>query len=620
MSHKNCYGKILAWGTVMAVAALLSPLATRAQTTATDSTAQETVPFQIPASQPVKTTLVKIVVTNKSTDRLLGDVSIKIKDIGNATTPDPPPQDGYLMQAVPEGEHEFIISRAGYETMDEMYTIEGGKEFQKIEIEMTPLAGTPVVTESTGLSNYNQLASQYLGTLGNWSNYANPNYNAYNQSVLSPFQTSGNYGQPGSSQYVQGQNAYSNYYPQQTGLGTIGQYGQYYSPTADSARTVPTTIYVSGAWGGWSSGADFSSVSVAITDSQTGQAVYNQSFTFGGIANTTSGSGFTCLRAGAPYNITVSRGNTLLTSQNFITSTTGEAASISIDTNSGQISAGVGSLGTLSTTTGNSLRCPDRYYQAATTGGPTGFTDTQFDINNSNYQLKLSSSDNRYYLINLQNQFDYRPVSFVDRGDGGGGLAFFSADTQFRQGYVYSGQTQSGWYVSLYHRGSSGEPQFVGQFSHVNFSPEQYASAIAKQVQNNFAGSIQSVTQSATLTTDQSAASVPAKISLQWTGQNTGETVTVVIREQSSASISYEKTSNSSGALGSTCLKPQTSYTLTFTSSRLPMSGNGLNFTTPSQGQMTNISLTFTESANSGNANMEASPATNDNSVTCPPS
>ena len=614
-------------GATVVALALLIPFVALADTTATatPTTAQGETSLQIPTSQAVKTTLTKIIVTNKNTSRLLGDVSIKIKDIGQATTPDPPPQDGYLMQAVPEGEHEFIISRAGYETIDTTYTIEGGKEFQKIEIAMTPLAGTPVVAESTGTSSYNQFANQYLGTLGNWSNYTNPGYNPYTPSVYNPYQTYNNYGQLGNSQYVQGQNAYQPYYPQQTGLGATGQYGQYYSPTADSARVVPTTIYVSGAWGGWTSGADFSAVTVAIADSQTSQTVYNQSFTFGGIANSTSGTGFTCLKAGAAYNVTVYRGNSLITSQNFITSTTGEAATININTSSGQIGSGAagalgGSIGAFSAAGGNPLRCPDPYYQTSAIGGPTSITDNQFDINNSNYQLRLSSADNRYYVVNLQNQFDYRPASFVDRGDGGGGLAFFSADTQFRQGYVYSGQTQSGWYVTLYRRGSSGEPQLIGKFSRVNFSPEQYASAIGKQVQNSFAGFTPSTAQSATLTASQSVLSVPVKVSLQWTGGSTGETVTAVIREQNGTSNSFEKTSASAGVLGSVCLKPQTAYVLTFSSSRLPMSGNGLNFTTPSQGQMINLSLTFTESANTGNVNLSGSPTANDNSVVCPPS
>lgn len=130
------------------------------------------------------TTTLVITVKSSQSNRFLGDVQIKI---GSKTfkVSDPPLRDGLQITGIPVGKIEVVAERKFYSRWDQSVTL-SKKQYNEIEIKLSPLADVPKVDQS--LTNTN-MRNSYLPT-NSW-------YGGSSSSVLNPLLNLGNFGNLG---------------------------------------------------------------------------------------------------------------------------------------------------------------------------------------------------------------------------------------------------------------------------------------------------------------------------------------------------------------------------------------------------------------------------------------
>lgn len=452
-----------------------------AQTSSNEKAAGPPGALQAPvaATNARKAVALIVTTTNKKTGRVLGDVSLNFTDLTAQTTdqttsqsgsykiPDPPTPEGLIISSILSGQYEIIGRRTGYEIYDAKVSIPADKQYYQVKIELTPLAGTPKpdenLTQQPWVNNnvYNPV-------------FQNPNYQGY----------------PGyPTNYPNNSNYPSTNYP----------YSNTYYQTANQSYTVPLQIMV------LTQLSDYqlpTAPQIQIVDPTNNNQIVLTSPQFQTLSGTTltGGTGslnqYGCLEPYHQYIIYVAYSGTLgigasQKNQPFQTGPQGQLVQITIDSrylsSYSPINISLSSVGQQLP-----ISCPN--FSATNTNypGSTVWTDPNVNPSNfNNYIVFHSPTDGKYYLINKQSQFDARLITFVDRGDGLGGLAFISAQsgTYGNSSYPYAGTGNSNWYVTIYTRDNSGNLNLPLQsLSAVKFSPQDYANTVHGQVTNGFAG------------------------------------------------------------------------------------------------------------------------------------
>jgi hypothetical protein len=430
-----------------------------------------------------------VTISNKKTGRALGDVSLNFTDLTTQTTnqttsqnssykiPDPPTPEGYTISSILSGQYEVIAKRTGYEISDEKITISADKQYYQLKIELTPLVGTP------------QPDQQNYAYLENNSVY-NPSYN---------YPYSSNYPYSNQNPNYQGYPSYPNNYPSNLNYpSTNYPYSNTYYQTANQGYTVPLQIMVLTQLSNYQLPT---APQVQIIDPTNNNQIILTSSQFQTSSGTTltGGTGafnqFGCLEPYHQYIVYVAYSGTLgigtsQKNQPFQTGPQGQPVQITIDS---RYLSNYSPINISLSSTGQQLpiTCPNFATTNTNYPGSTVWTDPNINLSNfNNYTVFHSPTDGKYYLINRQNQFDMRPITFVDKGDGLGGLAFIPAQsgTYGNNIYSYAG-TGSSWYVTIYTRDNSGNLNLpIQSFSAVKFSPQDYANAVHSQVTNSFAG------------------------------------------------------------------------------------------------------------------------------------
>ena len=487
----------------------------------------ETAPKALPADPTARKVNLIITVTSSGNNRFLGGVSIKIDGISMGETPDPPPPRGYIIPEVPSGKHEIIAERAlgnGYKMYDENITIPDSKSNYDLSIKLAPAAGTYAVKDSDirrsnqasqytatpqqlyrgmypGQAAYNQGNPQYLaGTNGSsainpLTNYLGTNYPAY-------FDPRNQYGISNTPSYLGNQQGYSGLYNQQQGLGynlpNNIQYGnpayQYQSPstyylTSNQANTVPFKLTIDTSK--VPAISDVGTAEIKIYDAQNA-GLYNLQSAVPYLTSSDYGTLFNrygCLSPNRSYilsiSITQSDGTQLQPIQKgFISPNTGDVVEIYVDWGaflSGNTNAVASRNLQLSGNTDPNFaafRCPYSYYQSQNLNGPGVFSDPILDLQNmGNYQVSRDYRNGNYYLANTDNYWDSRGMTFVDRGDGLGGLAFFTASSNGYFGLSFGSGGDLNFYVGLYNRDkTNGSLSFNNnRFYQTKVSPTAYS-------------------------------------------------------------------------------------------------------------------------------------------------
>jgi len=452
--------------------------------------AGEPSPLKVPAvgvNEKRREVSLIVIATNKKTGRFLGDVSLSFTDLTTQTTdqaasqnnsyktPDPPTPDGYIISPILSGQYELIAKRTGYEISDEKITIPADKQYYQLKIELTPLVGTPQPDEQ----NYN-----YLGNNNTVYNpvYNNPNYQNYPLNYLNNYPNNLNnnpINYPYSNTYYQTAN--QNYtVPLQ--ITVLTQLSDYQTPATPQIQIIDPN----------------NNNNQIILSSPQFQTLNGTTFTGG----TGSSNQFGCLEPYHQYIVYVISNNfgmgTSPQNRPFQTGPQGQPIQITIDI---RYLSNYPSINISFPTINQQLPfiCPNfgnpninyNNYNGINYNGPSIWTDPNINLNNfNNYTVFHSPVDGKYYLINRQNQFDVRPITFVDRGDGLGGLAFIPAQSGAYQNniYPYIGSGNR-WYVTIYTRSNNSDNLnlSIQYLSAVKFSPQDYANAVHSQVINSFA-------------------------------------------------------------------------------------------------------------------------------------
>jgi len=480
--------KILVIGSFILICAFL-PLTAKA-----DTTAQTQDSVSLPISSGAKTNL-QVVVTNDN--RLLGDVQFTIDNV-QFKTPDPPPVAGYTVKNFTSGSHHLVAQRRGYEVIDKQITVESGVTYQKLSVNLVPLLGTPVIN----VSNVQALINSY-----NSLNSNNSVINAYNTNGLTGTNQTGVLNNSG----LIGTNTQNSFPYSQINYNNFNQTYQ-----------VPIKITVVGT-GVNPNGSELTQVQIVDQTSNNVELsnIFTETNAFS--ATTPNLYRYGCLQAGRQYTLVVKSLSSTSVAPSYFTFVTNQQgtyvdAKISIAAFYNQTNVpgttnnlvGINSLST-SSLTGN-VQCPSAQNGLTNnTLGNTGLINNQVNnglntgiqtsgaysgpqvwsggqINLSGYQVVLAPLNGNYYLVNSSSQLDTRQITFIDRGDGKGGLAFIPAQSAL-QGNNMSAGTTYNWYVSTYTRDTTSGSVQLGSstLSPSTISPDQYASALNKQIVSNFA-------------------------------------------------------------------------------------------------------------------------------------
>ena len=459
---------------------------------------------------------------------------------GPITVPDPPPPGGFKIEKVKANQYEIIAERKGYKIYDEVVSISSEKTYSELSIKMTPIVGTPTVNENDLTSYQNNLnnyfASRY-GTNTNQFPYTNNNpysttnngsvYNPYNNYPQGTYNTGGitynpntgtytNTGtyNPNAGTYNPNTGTYNpntgTYNNTQYGTGPYGNgqfpYQQTYNTYANEQFIIPLVININ-----QSSSYSVNQLTVEINDlgyaGNTSNPSYNtlnnritltpqntSSYTANPFSQVQTLYG--CLQPNRNYQIIVRQGinfSNIQTStaepvaSNFTAPGAAYAERINVTppgsyANVVQIAAEVipqSNLGVFP------IRCPNTSYAYTGTNGPTTFADSQIYFSNlSNYIIQRMPGTGGYYLVSKTNQSDFRQLSFVDRGDGLGGLVFFPAT---QTAYNQQPPTNSQWYFTGYTRTSNDDIRFLPEvFTKTPMTPSDYARIMNKTVTSMF--------------------------------------------------------------------------------------------------------------------------------------
>lgn len=97
-----------------------------------------------------------------------------------------------------------------------------------------------------------------------------------------------------------------------------------------------------------------------------------------------------------------------------------------------------------------------------------------------NYSVKQHPSSGELYLVNMDDLDDARKITFVDRGDGLGGLAFIPAGTTLNSSFDLS--SESKWLVTIYQVKNGALDLKKEYFYSTNLTPEEYARAVNSKI------------------------------------------------------------------------------------------------------------------------------------------
>lgn len=112
----------------------------------------------------------------------------------------------------------------------------------------------------------------------------------------------------------------------------------------------------------------------------------------------------------------------------------------------------------------------------------SSLTSNQTYFDSSAYRIQTTTNGS-VYLVSRTNQLDNRQLSFVDRGDGGGGVVFFQSDPYSN----YSSSLTGSWFITLYTRSESGQIEFSPSiFTKTPITPKEYASRTSQQIIDQF--------------------------------------------------------------------------------------------------------------------------------------
>jgi len=473
-----------------------------------------------------------ISVVSDANNRFLGDVKISFQRYPQTSEytpdlvqnpvriPDPPTPGGFKIENVKIRQYELIAERKGYKIYNEVLNVSSDKRFAEITIKMTPIVGTPTVTESdlAGYSNStgNYLASHYSSNPNQYPYSTNNPYNPINNGgIYNPYN---NYPNNGQNQYYQAGDQYGGQYGQndypysQNGVGPYGNgqypYQQGYNVNANESFIVPVVVNIN-----QSSSYNINELNVEIVDlgyaGNTNSPYYStmsDKITLtpqtGSSANSLNGSFYQlqslhgCLQANRTYQVTVTQGYNYSTYQvstaqpsamKFISPSINEAVRINVYPPSGY--AGIVQIRTENIPQGAlvnfPIRCPNAGYNQTGTNGPTTFSDPQIYFNNlSNYIIQRMPQNGWYYLTNKNNPQDFRHLKFVDRGDGKGGLVFFSS---VQTPYNQDPPSNTQWYFTGYTRNSNDDIKFLPEvFTKTPMTPDQYHKIVNQEVRDTF--------------------------------------------------------------------------------------------------------------------------------------
>lgn len=442
-----------------------------------------------------------VYVVNKSNQRFLGDVKLTFSRYPSSSqivpdsivqkpykTTDPPSSSGYKISSVPARQYELVAERKGYKIYDETVDLSSDKKTKEITVEMAPLDGTPEVDESSTSSYLSSLKSTLSSLWGTTSSQLPYSTNSYlytsnNGATYNPYSNYPNQYSYNTSQYTNGQ---------YTGQNTYNLY-------ANTSYTTPLLINLS-----QSANLSSENLSVNVLDLSVSSGNYstynvlNNQVTLQRVASNAytassqAQSLYGCLQPGRSYSISITSSNAFQAySRTFTSPTDGQGLIINAASlgngNFNLTASGVAS-------TALQYQCPSTNYQYNNIGNTSGtlggngtytFADSQIDFSNlSNYTVQRTPQNGWYYLVNKNNALDNRLLYFVDRGDGKGGLVFFSA-TQTAVGQ--EPPSSGSWYFTGYTRSDNDNISFTpNSFSKTSMSPSAYANIVNKTVAKYF--------------------------------------------------------------------------------------------------------------------------------------
>lgn len=490
-------------------------------------------------------------VTSEKNNRFLGDVKITLERYPQTsqytpdlvqnpiTIPEPPTPGGYKVENVKVRQYEIIAERKGYKVYNQVLDLQSQTRYTELNIKMTPLVGTPEVNESD-LTSYqnsfgNYLASQY-GTNSNQYPYSNNNpYSTTNNGgVYNPYTNYPNYSQTsytntGTNTNNGGLPGYNNQY----GAGTYGNgqypYQQTYNTYVNEQFVVPLVVNIN-----QSGGYNANELTVEVYDLGYTSSSYNPNYTTLSNKitltpqNTTNSSNqgiistgqfystqtlYGCLQPNRNYQVVVRQGYNFSTyqastaqptSRNFTSPGATDSVRINVYPPSGY--TGIIQISTETVSQNNlygfPMKCPSSNYSttATTNNGPTVFGDSQIYFNNlSNYMIQRMPQNGFYYLVNKSNASDFRQLYFVDRGDGQGGLVFFSAT---QTAYNQEPPSDSQWYFTGYTRSNNDDIRFNPEvFTKSPMTPSIYSRLVKQEISKFFGQSSATATPTATVQT-----------------------------------------------------------------------------------------------------------------------
>jgi hypothetical protein len=403
---------------------------------------------------------------------MLGGAVIYIDKVQSKVS-DPPATAGTVIKDVVATEHEIIIERKGYEVYDANVTVKADMEYQKITIGLTPLQGTPTITESD-LKDY--LDSSSYST----SNYpTNQVLNPYTRSQFDP-----TYSYNGLSNIFTGTNSgISNVYNNQT---------QSYTPINSSA-VIPLQMAINSTN---NVNSNVGQIEIQVLDSQSRYINLSTLNNYQTQQTTPTNQllRYACLEPNKQYSAVIKNGNLMPYTVPFYSGNGSSAIQIVVSVDDYLAYANGQQIIPLSVSNipiqyaNSTNNCQGKYnsngnfnYGGANKSSTQTFASQSLDLGSlSNYSVIPSLSGN-YYLANKTNQFDYHKLYFIDSGDNKKGVVFLP-DTAGDGVSVNSGK----WYIGLYTRSDKGEVKIDSPLTRVDFTPQKYAQYLNNTLVENF--------------------------------------------------------------------------------------------------------------------------------------
>lgn len=428
-------------------------------------TAQDSATVVIPTSRNREVTNLQIYAVNSENERVLGDVLVIVDDI-QLKISDPPPLDGLLVPSFAAGSHHIVAKRKGYDTIEQDVSVESGKEYQKLTLEFIPISGTPEISESD--------AQNYL------NNYQSMTSSGSVTSATYPNQTQGTTNPIGATQIQWSDGT----------ISAIPANNINYTNTSQ-AYTVPVKISLVNN-GSQINGTELTQIQIIDQSSNTIELSNTMidSSTFSGSRTLYR---YGCLQPNRQYAL-ILRSLANQTIQpitfTFVSAQAGTYTDIRINvaafysTSVSPYSSGMINSSNNSINSTNIPTCPSgQVGQGVTQFGTQVWSGGQ--INLGNYNIVFSPANGNYFLVSKTNQLESRQITFIDRGDGKGGLAFIPTQATV-QGLNLSQNNAKDWYVTTYTRNNDGDIDLGENPSASSISPSQYANALNKQIIENF--------------------------------------------------------------------------------------------------------------------------------------